>query len=268
MKKFRTGVLAGAGVFAAVTVAQSAQAATVYSTGFETTEGFTNGNLVGQTGGTPAYTFAQSLATPSDITAAVNSGKVVLTATNLSANVSGVGDAASFYPAIADGTVNTTATPIVTISGQLAVTSTADTPGFGFSVFSSTTPTTTPIFSVYEEGDGTLIYQGSGAAVNPSTPALTLGTPSAFSVTLNYVTGTFGLSAGGSFFTGSFNDTLGFKTVGLSAATFDNTAGSTGTGTFDNFSITSSVPEPATGSIVLGGLAVGGLRRRRRNVSR
>lgn len=266
--KIRMGVLAGAGIAAAMMSAQ-AKAVSVYSTGFETSEGFSSGNLVGQTGGTPALKFAVApTPSPTSISAAVTGGKAVLTATNLSANPgNGTGDAASYYPSIALGSVNTTVNPIVTVSTTLAVTASGGTfPGFGLSLFGASSPTQNPILSVYEEGDGSIIYQGNEAnATNPATPLLT-GT-NTFTAQLNYQTGTYSINVTNGVstlasYTGTFNAAAGFGGAGLSAATFDNVAGASGTGTFDNFSIT-AVPEPTTASLVVGGLAVAGLRRRR-----
>ena len=266
MKKIRTGVLAGCGLAAAVLSVQSAHAATIYSTGFETSEGYTAGNLVGQTGGTPKYTYAANgtaagSTVPSDITAAINSGTAVITATNLSVNNNaGTGDAAVFFPSIPLGTINTVANPIVTVSSSINVTSSsAAVSGFGLEIFNGATPTESPIFSVFALSDGSFDYTANGVSTDPGIP-----TPGgAFSVPLNYTTGQYALSIGSTLeSTGAFSSTSGIGTVGIAGATFDSTAGATGTGTFDNFSI-SAVPEPATGSIVMAGLAVAGLRRRR-----
>ncbi len=270
IKKLRTGVLAGCGLVAAVLSGQTAHAATIYSTGFGTTEGFTNGQLVGQTGGTPPRTFASTpTPTPTSLSAAVSNGTAVITATNLSSNNSaGGGDIAVYYPGIPLGSVtpNSSGQNIITVSTDLSITAAAGTfPGFGYEVFgSSGSGTENSIFSLFELGDNTIDLASSSGVSNPGAAGQYAGTHT-FATTLNYTTGGYSVAVDGTagVYTGSFDAALGFGGVGIAGATFDSTPGASGTGTFDNFSVT-SVPEPTTASLVVGGLAAAGLRRRRR----
>ena len=274
-KKIRTGILAGCGLAAAFVSAQQAKAVTVFnSNGFESPT-YAAGSLVPQNGftadpGSPTTVAANVIATGG------NPGQAAqLTATNITPST-----VQYFEPAVTP--VNPSLTTVNIAFDLKSAFTNEGALGFGLTVFNNDgpksagfglvelgnnnvagDPNATPPEVDYQNGTG-----GATATYNTITGGVASGGYDHFNVSLDYATGGFTVSEGGTQIqTGTFSDAGGFYNVGLSAISFDGQNAASGTGTFDNLTVT-AVPEPTTASLLVGGAVVAGLRRRRRSIAR
>ncbi len=182
----------------------------------------------------------------------------------------GIGDDSAAYigPVLSTISPITQGTPIVDIAVDLLSQNGqggSGVPAFGISAFDGTN---NPFVDLYVGSNGAVYYDSNDpkAPVTPVQSAY-VASPTAFTrydLQLNYLTQTYSITANGStpVGAGSFVDTTfttgTFNASGISAGT------SSGIGLYDGFTITANaVPEPTTASVVIGGLAIAGLRRRR-----
>jgi hypothetical protein len=300
-KKNRSGVLAGVGVVAmaaAATVGQ-ARGATLFSTGFEssatydatTGSNFTSygyqlhGNNPAELVGQPSISsnqFALYSNDPSNLTYTYDAAVVPYSLGGPQyAQIQDTGisssDFAVFYPEFTSGgtAIAGTGTPIVDVYfnlnvGQAAAGSNAL---FGVGVLDGSGNSLAEV--VINSSSGAVNYGNSaGNIVQSPTAVVPRSTNEAYDLQLNYSGGspTYSLSeyVGVAYvpllsnlpFEGGSDDST-FGAVDLE--TFGGTdANSSGSAAFDDVSVVSSaVPEPTTASVIIGGLAVAGTRRRR-----
>ena len=298
-KARKTVALAGCGIATAAMLAAagSAKAATLFSTGFETAPtgtqtqgGFTQGAfLTGQ--GTPvAFTSAVTTGVTSGSGAAVVAGYSTtgFTVAPGSANQQyvqvndggGIGTttAAYYFPNLAP----VTPTGILDVVGTVGINSGGtNNAQFGFTAFDGTAAQSAIADVAVNAATGAVTVASIGGARIPTafTQPVSAVTFESYELQLNYATGTYNVyvaPAGSTTFTNQIATSVPFEVAAttFSTAAIDTfstatTGTSTGLGLFDNLAITATaVPEPASMSLVLGGLTVLGSRRRRASVAR
>jgi hypothetical protein len=280
IKKLRTGVLAGCGLMVAAMSSQTAQAAIVFdSGGFEA---YTTGAALDAGGQPGGFTTANSNITGGTVASTITTASplagtksAVVTATNITGGTYGYNTPT--VPSVPVGsTVEITYLQQTTIppSGTNALT------GLGITVFNNTADKAVSL-SLLEAGDGSpaddkLVYATAQGQLFSTPAGLTgagaaVGSVNAYDVILNYTAGTFAISRSvgntGTFVpvaAGALNTNGGFYDVAITAqyVDADTSLVGSGSGKFDSFLVT-AVPEPTTASVILGGLAFAGLRRRR-----
>jgi hypothetical protein len=289
-KRRMTGTLAGASlaVATAMLAGKSADAATLFSTGFETSQGYTTGAyLTGQpssgttfgsavtaglgansSGSATVYTYASSGITPTG----TNYNYVGLS------DLSGIpaGGSAYYFPNLSSFSPAPAATPVIDVIATFGIDpGGSGNAGFGLTAFDGTAAGNEVADVQINSTTGAVTVDNGGVATG-FTQLTSPVTFDSYELQLNYATQTYNVyeaASGSATFTNEIATGVPFETAAttFSTAGLDTTALGIGTATgfalADNFSIT-AVPEPTTASLVLGGLVVAGTRRRRRSSAR
>ncbi len=294
-KKNRSGVLAGcvAAVAVAMVSGGSAKAATLFSTGFEvsnvspanfTSVGYTQGALLtGQPNTGTKFTSAVT----TDVTSGSGAATVATyngtgftgTASNAQYvqinDLSGIAPttAAYYFPNLGSISPLTTGMPVVDVVGTIGVSGGTNNAVFGLVAFDGTGAQNEVADLAVDAGTGRVTVQ-NGATLTSFSQTATPVTFESYELQLNYVTQTynvFAAPAGATSFTSAIATNIPFETAATTFSTggFDTfsraaTLTATGLGLVDNLAITTNpVPEPASASLLVGGLLLAGGRRRR-----
>ena len=278
-KKLRTGMLAGCGIAAvsALTPGHQASAATLYTTGFEAPT-FTSGTFLTGEGGF-------SSAVTSDVVASKGSAVVAPYATPVAGNaqyaqlndLSGIAATteAFYFPTLSSITPVAAGTPTIDTVAQIAVGSGTGGATFGLAAFDGTAGGNLIADVEINSATGAVTVDGATTAVSTGYTAPTGFAYQNYELQLNFASQTYNVyeaAVGATTFTNEIAAAIPFETA---ATTYSTSAidtlstGGTGSGLaeFDNLTI-SAVPEPASASLILGGLVVAGGRRRRRSSAR
>jgi hypothetical protein len=306
-KKNRSGILAGAGLAAMAVAASGGQtkAATLFSTGFEpgATGSFTsygyapNANLTQQPATPPASTvqFA-SLLSPDLVASTIGSQGTATVYTYASSNIIpsagntqyvGVSDlnginplsAAFYYPNLPSISPVTAGTPIVNVFATIGVLQGLNNAAFGLTALDGTaSPNQNVVADVQINATTGAVTADEGSVATTFTQPIATGvTFDDYELQLNYATGQYQVLEGSSASSLTpITPLLAFETPGattfstgaIDTESFATTGSATGYALVDNLSISASVPEPASASLILGGLVVAGGRRRRRSTVR
>ena len=276
----RFGAILGSGVLAGLCAA-SANAAVLYNSGgFEATAGFTSvgqNNIIGQTGGTPASTFAGTTSVPTAKVGTYFGGTngnlqfVALDATGSNGNGTAGNDSGFFYPTTYSNTPYQAAGQSIAIIYTMTTsnpTATSGSPFFGITAFDDGGNVIARLGVNNSAGANSGRLVGSPAEGMFSGFTATPGTFYQYELLLNYAAQTYSVytapADGSTAFT--LRGTGAFATASTTFADADLTtfsldgAAYSGTAVFDNYSV-QTVPEPAT--LAAAGLAFGLLGRRR-----